>query len=134
MRAGRLASQLLAVFLCLHGSPVLVAGQAGLAPLPVLGGDQQSVPLPAHDEATCVFCQAAVSVPSLAVAQAVIPEAPALVLRGHLSPDERLPHRELPTGPLVVCAFGLLLLVAYFLRRVLGQRVTAVLEPAPEGW
>jgi len=36
---------------------------------------------------------------------------------------------DLPTGPLVVCMFGCLLLVAYALRRVLGRRADAVLAP-----
>jgi zinc/manganese transport system permease protein len=31
-------------------------------------------------------------------------------------------HYDLPTGPVVVCMFGLLLLAAYLLRRVLGAR------------
>jgi zinc/manganese transport system permease protein len=32
-------------------------------------------------------------------------------------------HYDLPTGPVVVCAFGLLLLLAYGARRLLGSRV-----------
>jgi zinc/manganese transport system permease protein len=36
---------------------------------------------------------------------------------------------DLPTGPMVVCMFGLLLLVTYGLRRVLGMRVEPALEP-----
>ncbi len=39
---------------------------------------------------------------------------------------------DLPTGPLIVCAFGLLLLVAYALRRLMGVRTEPVLEAAPE--
>ncbi len=39
---------------------------------------------------------------------------------------------DLPTGPLVVCAFGVLLLAAYLLRRALGIRVEGALEPVPE--
>ncbi len=39
---------------------------------------------------------------------------------------------DLPTGPLIVCAFGLLLLAAYALRRVMGIRTDPVLEAAPE--
>jgi len=38
---------------------------------------------------------------------------------------------DLPTGPLIVCMFGLLLLLAYALRRALGVRVDSALEPAP---
>jgi zinc/manganese transport system permease protein len=41
-------------------------------------------------------------------------------------------HYDLPTGPLVVCMFGLLLLLAYLLRRVLGIRTEPVLEPVAE--
>ena len=32
-------------------------------------------------------------------------------------------HYDLPTGPIVVCMFGLLLLVAYLLRRLVARRV-----------
>jgi zinc/manganese transport system permease protein len=39
---------------------------------------------------------------------------------------------DLPTGPLVVCMFGLLLLLAYGVRRVLGVRTEGVLAPAEE--
>ncbi len=39
---------------------------------------------------------------------------------------------DLPTGPLIVCAFGVLLLLAYVLRRVMGIRTDPVLEAAPE--
>jgi zinc/manganese transport system permease protein len=39
---------------------------------------------------------------------------------------------DLPTGPLIVCAFGVLLLAAYLLRRAMGIRAEPVLEPAPE--
>jgi ABC-type Mn2+/Zn2+ transport system permease subunit len=39
---------------------------------------------------------------------------------------------DLPTGPLIVCVFGLLLLLAYGLRRVTGIRTEPVLEAAPE--
>ena len=36
---------------------------------------------------------------------------------------------DLPTGPLIVCAFGVVLLVAYGIRRALGVRAEAALEP-----
>ena len=39
---------------------------------------------------------------------------------------------DLPTGPLIVCAFGVLLLLAYVLRRVMGIRTEPVLEAAAE--
>ncbi len=40
-------------------------------------------------------------------------------------------HYDLPTGPVVVCAFGVLLLLAYGARRLLGGRVAiAQLDPA----
>jgi zinc/manganese transport system permease protein len=41
-------------------------------------------------------------------------------------------HYDLPTGPVVVCMFGCLLLVAYGLRRVLGRRADTVLAPLGE--
>ena len=41
---------------------------------------------------------------------------------------------DLPTGPLIVCAFGVVLLLAYGIRRALGVRAEAALEPvAAEG-
>lgn len=33
-------------------------------------------------------------------------------------------HYDLPTGPVVVCMFGVLLLGAYLMRRAVGQRAT----------
>ncbi|HYC31513.1 MAG TPA: iron chelate uptake ABC transporter family permease subunit [Gemmatimonadales bacterium] len=39
---------------------------------------------------------------------------------------------DLPTGPMVVCMFGLLLLLAYALRRAVGVGGEAVLGPAPQ--
>ena len=41
-------------------------------------------------------------------------------------------HYDLPTGPIVVCMFGLLLLVAYSARRVLGLHPGPLLEPTTE--
>lgn len=38
-------------------------------------------------------------------------------------------HYDLPTGPVVVCMFGFLLLVAYALRRALGGQADAVRAP-----
>lgn len=38
-------------------------------------------------------------------------------------------HYDLPTGPVVVCMFGFLQLVAYALRQVLGRRADALLAP-----
>ncbi len=39
-------------------------------------------------------------------------------------------HYDLPTGPLIVCAFGVVLLIAYGIRRALGVGTDAALEPA----
>jgi hypothetical protein len=40
---------------------------------------------------------------------------------------------DLPTGPVIVCMFGLVLLGAYAVHRVVGRaRTEAGLEPAPE--
>jgi ABC-type Mn2+/Zn2+ transport system permease subunit len=39
---------------------------------------------------------------------------------------------DLPTGPLVVCAFGVLLLAAYLVRRALGISTEDRLTPLPE--
>lgn len=42
-------------------------------------------------------------------------------------------RHDLPTGPLIVCMFGLLLVIAYVLRRVRGIRTEPALESALEG-
>jgi len=39
---------------------------------------------------------------------------------------------DLPTGPVIVCMFGVVLLAAYGLRRVLGRVPEASLQPVPE--
>src|SRR4051812_39095645 len=39
---------------------------------------------------------------------------------------------DLPTGPVIVCMFGLVLLGAYLLRRVVGRVPEASLQPLPE--
>jgi zinc/manganese transport system permease protein len=39
---------------------------------------------------------------------------------------------DLPTGPIVVCMFGLLLLAAFVLRRAMGESAEPVLAPAAE--
>ncbi len=41
-------------------------------------------------------------------------------------------HYDLPTGPIVVCMFGLLLLAAYLIRRALGMPVSAAAGPVTE--
>jgi zinc/manganese transport system permease protein len=41
-------------------------------------------------------------------------------------------HYDLPTGPIVVCMFGLLLLGAYALRRLVGSSLPAVESPVRE--
>jgi ABC-type Mn2+/Zn2+ transport system permease subunit len=40
---------------------------------------------------------------------------------------------DLPTGPLIVCMFALLLVAAYAIRRMLGIRTEPTLESALEG-
>jgi zinc/manganese transport system permease protein len=42
-------------------------------------------------------------------------------------------HYDLPTGPVVVCMFGLVLLAAYLLRRVLGIRAPTLTPAAVHG-
>ena len=39
---------------------------------------------------------------------------------------------DLPTGPVIVCMFGVVLLAAYGLRRALGRVPEASLQPVPE--
>jgi zinc/manganese transport system permease protein len=41
-------------------------------------------------------------------------------------------HYDLPTGPVIVCMFGLVLLGAYLLRRVVGRVPETTLQPVPE--
>lgn len=43
-------------------------------------------------------------------------------------------HYDLPTGPLIVCVFGLVLVAAYLLRRALGLRTEPALRPAAGEW
>jgi zinc/manganese transport system permease protein len=41
-------------------------------------------------------------------------------------------HYDLPTGPVIVCVFGLVLLAAYLLRRAIGARAPALLGAVSE--
>ena len=41
-------------------------------------------------------------------------------------------HYDLPTGPVIVCVFGLVLLAAYLLRRAMGARVPALVGRVSE--
>jgi hypothetical protein len=53
----------------------------------------------------------------------VLPDSPLIVLRA---------PAVLPTGPVIVCMFGLVLLGAYLLRRIVGRVPETGRQPVPE--
>jgi hypothetical protein len=102
MRPCRLPSLLLAILLLFHGMAVgaVMGRQAGppasrtaVAATP----GQPGVPLPEHDETTCAVCHAQVTLSTLTLARAVLPDAPLIVLRVPTVAVERLPHA--PAAP-----------------------------------
>jgi Protein of unknown function (DUF2946) len=106
MRPSRLTSLLLAVLLLFHGMAVgtALAGRAG--PLPsrtaiAATPGQPGVPLPEHDEISCAVCHASATLSTLTLARAVLPDAPAIVLRAPALAAERLPRApaSLPSNP-----------------------------------
>ena len=97
MRPSRLPSLLLAILLLFHGMAIgtAVGRQAGspasrtaVAAMP----GQPGVPLPEHDETTCAVCHASVTLSTLTLARAVLPDAPMIVLRASALAEERLPR------------------------------------------
>ena len=98
MRPSRLPSLLLAVLLLFHGMALgTAAGRAGRphrlpAPPSRRHRGQPGVPLPEHDETTCAVCHASVTLSTLTLARAVLPDAPMIVLRAPALADERLPR------------------------------------------
>ena len=97
MRPSRLTSLLLAILLLMHGMAVgtAVAGRAGapnsrtaVAAIP----GQPGAPLPEHDETTCAVCHASVTLSTLTLARAVLPDVPATVQRAPALAEERLPR------------------------------------------
>ncbi len=94
MRPSRLTSLLLAALVFLHGLALGAAprGTVVSATASAAGEQQHSVPLPDHDETTCAICHGAVTLPSLTLARAVIPDGPATVLPGTFATTLRLPR------------------------------------------
>ena len=97
MRPSRLTSLLLTVLLLMHGMAIgtAVAGRAGapasrtsVAATP----GQPGVPLPEHDETTCAVCHASVTLSTLTLARAVLPDAPTTILRAPTLAEERVPR------------------------------------------
>jgi hypothetical protein len=97
MRPSRLPSLLLAVLLLFHGMAIgtVVGRQAGppasrtaVAAMP----GQPGAPLPEHDETTCAVCHAQVTLSTLTLARAVLPDAPLILLRAPTVTVEPLPH------------------------------------------
>jgi hypothetical protein len=66
-----------------------VASGAGVA---TIGTPRQSLPTPAHDEATCAFCQAAIFPPCAPHPADVSIAASAIVREDRVAAADRLPH------------------------------------------
>jgi len=97
MRPSRLPSLLLAVLLLFHGMALgtVVGRRAGPPPSRTAVAatpGQHGVPLPEHDETTCAVCHASVTLSTLTLARAVLPDAPMIVLRASALAEERLPR------------------------------------------
>jgi hypothetical protein len=96
MRPSRLPSLLLAILLLFHGMALgtVVSRQAGPPSRTAVAATpgQPGVPLPEHDETTCAVCHAQVTLSTLILARAVLPDAPLILLRAPTVAGERLPH------------------------------------------
>jgi len=97
MRPSRLTSMLLAALLLFHGVAIgtTVAGRAAASNSPTAVSATRGhpgVPLPEHDETTCAVCHASVTLTTLSLARAVLPDAPTTVLRAPALAEERLPR------------------------------------------
>lgn len=96
MRPSRLPSLLLAVLLLFHGMAVgTVVGRGGPPPSRTAVAatpGQHGVPFPEHDETTCAVCHASVTLSTLTLARAVLPDAPMIALRAPAIAEERLPR------------------------------------------
>jgi hypothetical protein len=86
--------------LLLLALPVLLGLAAGTDHRPVdnangaatIGTPRQSLPTPAHDEATCAFCQAAIFPPCAPHPADVSIGASAIVREDRVAAADRLPH------------------------------------------
>jgi hypothetical protein len=97
MRPSRLPSLLLAVLLLFHGMALGTAAGRRAGPPPsrtavAATPGQPGVPLPEHDETTCAVCHASVTLSTLTLARAVLPDAPMIVLRAPALAEERVPR------------------------------------------
>jgi len=96
MRPSRLPSLLLAVLLLFHGMAVgTVVGRGGPPPSRTAVAatpGQHGVPFPEHDETTCAVCHASVTLSTLTLARAILPDAPLTVQRAPALAEERLPR------------------------------------------
>jgi hypothetical protein len=97
MRPSRLTSLLLALLLLFHGMALgtaaagRVASPASRTAVSATQG-HPGVPLPEHDETTCAVCHASVTLTTLTLARAVLPDGPTTVLRAPTMGGERLPR------------------------------------------
>jgi hypothetical protein len=92
-----LPSLVLAALLLLHGVVLGVLPTQRPAPAAsrtalTASAGQPGLPLPEHDETTCAVCHASATLTPPMLARAVLPDAPATVLRSAALADERLPR------------------------------------------
>ena len=97
MRPSRLTSLLLALLLLFHGMALGTAAArraASPASRTAVSATQghPGTPLPEHDETTCAVCHASVTLTTLTLARAVLPDAPTTVLPAPSLTGERLPR------------------------------------------
>jgi hypothetical protein len=97
MRPSRLPSLLLAVLLLFHGMALGTAAGRRAGPpssrtAVAATPGQHGVPFPEHDETTCAVCHASVTLSTLTLARAVLPDAPMIALRAPALAEERLPR------------------------------------------
>ncbi|MFL5516116.1 MAG: hypothetical protein ACJ8DJ_08160 [Gemmatimonadales bacterium] len=97
MRPSRLPCLLLVILLLFHGVAIgTVFGRQAGAPASrtavAATPGQPGVPLPEHDETTCAVCHAQVTLTTLTLARAIVPDAPMIVLRAPALAEERVPH------------------------------------------
>ena len=100
MRPGRLLRLCLLVLPVLvglaagagHHRPANAADAGAASAVAAISAPHQSVPTPAHDEATCAFCQAAIFPPCAPHPADVSIAASALVRERRVASADRLPH------------------------------------------
>ena len=72
--------------------PALPPNDSGPGPSSFVSSERESLPIPAHDEATCAFCQAAAFAPHAGHAGGILPVVWGTEHQTVLSYDDRLTH------------------------------------------